>query len=107
MALEFLKSKGLKLLEQNYRGPGGEIDLIMLDGKTIAFIEVRYRANSNYADALESIDSRKCSRIIKTGQLYLQNHPQAGETTFRFDVTTITGATGKPGIEWIKNAFQA
>jgi putative endonuclease len=106
-ALLYLKSNKLELLEQNYRGSGGEIDLIMLDDNIIVFVEVRYRSNNNYAGAIESVDRRKCERIIKTSQKYLQKHRWTAGNLCRFDVITISGNIDKPEIGWIKNAFQA
>lgn len=106
-ALNFLEKNRLKLLEQNYRGPGGEIDLIMLDGNIIVFIEVRYRAKNSYAFAIESIDHRKCGRIIKTGRKYLQENRWTSGNLCRFDVITVSGNLDQPEIGWIKNAFQA
>jgi len=107
MAFDYLKKQGLKPLERNYHGPGGEIDLIMQDKNVIAFVEVRYRANDRYLDALESIDTQKCARIINTGQYYLQSNRAASKQPCRFDVVIISGPTDKPEIGWIKNAFQA
>ena len=107
VALDYLKNNGLELLEHNYHGPGGEIDLIMLDNNVIVFIEVRYRSNNSYAGAIESIDRKKCERIIKTSQKYLQNNRWASRNLCRLDVITISGSIDNPGIGWIKNAFQA
>jgi len=107
LALTFLQQQGLALVEKNFRGPGGEVDLIMQDHNTIAFIEVRYRAMSHFASALESIDQKKCERIIKTSLHYLQSHRDTAKNACRFDVITVTGATAAPEIGWIKNAFQA
>lgn len=107
MALEYLQNRGLKILVRNYRVAGGEIDLIMREHKTVAFIEVRYRANNRFMNTIESIDPAKCARIIRTSQRYLQQHPLPAGNTCRFDVITITGNTPQPAIEWIKNAFQA
>ena len=107
VARDFLKKQGLQLCQQNYHGPGGEIDLIMMDGETIVFIEVRYRSSNRYLHAVESIDARKCTRIIKTARNYLQTNRFTSDHPCRFDVITITGNTGSPEIGWIKDAFQA
>ena len=107
LVLDYLKNNGLEFLEHNYHGSGGEIDLIMLDNNIIVFIEVRYRSNNNIAGAIESIDHRKCERIIKTSQRYLQNNRWASRNICRFDVLTVSGTIDNPGIGWIKNAFQA
>lgn len=107
VALDYLKKNGLELLEHNYHGPGGEIDLIMLEDNIIVFIEVRYRSNNKYVAAIESIDQKKCERIIKTSQRYLQKSRQALHSLCRLDVVTISGSSENPDIGWIKNAFQA
>lgn len=107
LALDYLVQKKLELLSCNYRGPRGEIDLIMLDHETIVFIEVRYRANNNYLHVLETINEKKCIRIIKTSQQYLQNSRWSSKKPCRFDIITITGEYDNPEIMWIKNAFQA
>ena len=44
LAATFLQQKGLTLIEKNFRCTYGEIDLIMRDGKTLVFIEVRLRS---------------------------------------------------------------
>ena len=107
LALQHLLEQGLTLRTQNYHAKCGEIDLIMQDGDTIVFFEVRYRADNSYVDALETIDARKCIRIIKTSLHYLQRHSDASKKTCRFDVMIIYGPADNPGIRWIKNAFQA
>ena len=107
IVLNFLKKKGLKPLKQNYHGPGGEIDLIMMDNNIIVFIEVRYRANNRYLHALESIDQGKCERIIKTGLHYLQTKCRSTDNPCRFDVVAVCGDIDDPEIGWIKDAFQA
>jgi putative endonuclease len=107
LALDFLKKKGLKLRNRNFSGPRGEIDFIMQDKDIIAFIEVRYRANDNYLTALESIDLKKCMRIISTAEYYIQFHRKIAGKQCRFDVVTISGPEDRPEIGWIKNAFQA
>ena len=49
VALTYLRSQGLRLIARNYRCKAGEIDLVMLDGATLAIIEVRYRSSAAFA----------------------------------------------------------
>ena len=107
VALEYLEREKLELLSRNYHGPRGEIDLIMLHHETIVFIEVRYRSNNSYIHALETINEKKCTRIIKTSLHYLQANRWAENNPCRFDVITVSGKNDNPEIGWIKNAFQA
>jgi putative endonuclease len=59
LAAQYLQQRGLKLVTQNYRGRFGEIDLIMQDGASLVFIEVRLRRNANFGGAAASIDPPK------------------------------------------------
>ncbi|MGH8161813.1 MAG: YraN family protein, partial [Gammaproteobacteria bacterium] len=43
LAAARLQACGLKLLARNQRSRFGEIDLVMEDGATLVFVEVRYR----------------------------------------------------------------
>jgi len=104
MAHSHLREQGLSLLERNYRSRWGEIDLIMLDGEILVFVEVRLRAASTYGSPAETIGKRKQQRLIRTAQHYLQTHRDARA---RFDVIAITTGDHAPQIEWIKDAFSA
>ncbi len=106
-AFSFLKEKGLKLLDRNYRTHLGEIDIIMQDKETIVFVEVRARTKNNTMDVLETIDHRKRSHIIQTSQHYLQKYKTTNKSICRFDVVLLTGPPESAKIEWIKNAFEA
>lgn len=106
-ALQFLEGYGLKHLGSNYRAADGEIDLILQDGDTIVFVEVRSRSDDRYMDTVESINQRKVGRIINASRQYLQRHGISESALCRFDVVTITGRSRSPKIEWIRNAFEA
>lgn len=100
-AKRWLMKQGLQFHEANYRTRGGEIDLIMKDGTSLVFVEVRYRSNSDrFGGAVASIDSRKVQRIVKTSLAYLQQHKL--NVPCRFDVVTVDAENQ---INWIKNAF--
>lgn len=103
-AAEFLMQQGLVLLTRNYRSRFGEIDLIMRDGETLVFVEVRLRRNSRFGGAAASIDARKQQRLILTAQRYLARLPQIPPC--RFDVVLLDNAQGL-APDWLKNAFEA
>lgn len=101
-ARDYLESRGLKWLESNFRSRGGEIDLIMKDGATLVFVEVRYRKGRQFGGAAASVNHTKQQRLIQAAMVYLQK--QGKEYPCRFDVLALEGS--KPTIEWITNAFQ-
>lgn len=103
-AAHYLQKQGLKLIEQNYRGRFGEIDLIMQDGATLVFVEVRLRRNADFGGAAASLDTRKQQRIIRTSQQYLSGLTHI--PACRFDAVLLGDAQGNDA-QWLKNAFDA
>jgi putative endonuclease len=101
-AAKFLRQQGLTLLQQNYRCRYGEIDLIMRDGATLVFVEVRLRSRTDFGGAAASINPVKQSRLLRTAQHYLSSLKQMPQC--RFDALLLHSADGT-NIEWIKNAF--
>ncbi len=102
--MRYLQQQGLQLLAQNYRCRFGEIDLIMQDGATLVFIEVRLRRHAAFGGAAASIDARKQQRIIHTAQQYLAG---LGRTPpCRFDAVLMDDAEGH-NLQWLRNAFDA
>lgn len=106
-ALSWLTARGLELMERNYRCPPGELDLVMRDGETVVFVEVRYRRNRAYGGAVESIDARKRARIARAAASWLQRRTCGRQPPCRFDVVVIEGDPRRPEIEWIRAAFEA
>lgn len=101
-ALDYLVNHGLKFIERNFRCKMGEIDLIMRDGNTIVFVEVRLRQHSNYHSGAQSVTRSKIRRLLRTAELYLMLHPTIDETEYRFDVISMG-----PSVDWIQHAFTA
>ncbi len=104
LAHVFLCEQGLQPVARNYRCKTGEIDLIMLDGQTLVFVEVRYRKHQRYGGSVASIDIRKQQRIAAVAINYLQTH--SWEQQCRFDVVLIDGMVEKPKLNWIQDAFR-
>ena len=101
-AMLYLQRQGLVLVERNYRCRFGEIDLIMSEGKTLVFVEVRMRASDAFGGAAASITSAKQTKLLRAARHYLsrlENQPSC-----RFDAVLMTGVRN-PNIEWIRNAF--
>ncbi len=104
-ALRHLQAAGLKLITRNYRCPGGELDLVMLDQQTLVFVEVRFRRDRNFGGALASINTRKQQRLLLAAQRFLQTHREYQKLRARFDVVSLEGDAGAPKLQWIKDAF--
>lgn len=104
-ACRHLTAAGLRLLERNFNSRRGEIDLVMREGATLVFVEVRYRRSDRFGSGAESVDRRKMSRILAAARHYLQLHPGVADRPCRFDVVAIGPGDGNGGIDWIRDAF--
>ena len=100
-ALRYLKRQGLSFIEANFTCKGGEIDLIMQDGDTLVFVEVRQRAAGHYGGAAASITPAKIRRLVRAAQVYLLRFPRVPPC--RFDVIAIDG----DHLAWLRNAIEA
>ncbi len=107
LALEHLERRGLRLLARNVHARGGEIDLVMLDGATLVFVEVRSRKARGLVGALESVTARKQQRLLSAARIFLARHPQHAARPCRFDVVGITRDGSQITLEWAPNAFEA
>jgi putative endonuclease len=105
LAFDLLVGQNLQPVARNFRCRSGEIDLIMLDGACLTFIEVRYRATTAFSPASHTVDQHKQRKLIRTAALFLARNRRFSMHTTRFDVVAIEGIEDH-AIEWIKDAFR-
>ena len=104
-AAVLLTESGYRVLERNFRGRSGEIDIIALDGQRLVFIEVK-TWDTYSEDALEHAVGRvKQKKIVNTARLFLVLNPEYTGIEMRFDVMLLLNNLEK--IVHIKDAFGA
>ncbi|MCW8870211.1 MAG: YraN family protein [Proteobacteria bacterium] len=106
LACDYLQQHGLELITANFRIKAGEVDLIMEDGETLVFVEVRYRRHQQWASAEESVTPAKQHRICQAAAAYLKMKRLTHRCYCRFDVVAINGSLTPPRLNWIQDAFQ-
>ena len=87
LALLWLLLKGYRPLARRYSAAGGEIDLVVRRGGTVAFVEVKARASMEAA--LASIDANKRRRFGRAARAWLSRHPSYAGLTYRADAVFI------------------
>ena len=101
-AADHLVARTCTVLARNWRCPAGEVDLIVLDGGCLAFVEVRTRRGDAYGTAEESITAAKLARMAAVAECYVYEEAWAGD--WRLDVVAIQARPGQPPtIEWYKS----
>lgn len=100
LAAFLLRLKGHRIVAQRYRTPVGEIDLVALKGRRLAFIEVKRRNTRD--DAAWTIPTRQKRRIVRAAQYWLAGHPAYAGHDIAFDVVLAAPWTWP---RYIENAF--
>src|SRR5215510_15511583 len=95
MAVQFLQHQGYRILHQNYRCRGGEVDIVAWDGSTLVFIEVKTKGQTVFGAPQAMVDARKQKKIAHVAMVYVQQH-QLQDINIRFDVVAITLLPGMP-----------
>jgi len=100
-----LKKNGYKIIEQNYRTPLGEIDIIAREKKIIVFVEVKSRRSVRFGNPKWAVTPQKQRKISRVALQYLKSTRQMNKSA-RFDVVAVCSNRDEPQIEIVKNAFE-
>jgi len=106
LARAFLKKKGYKIIETNFRCRHGEIDIITRKGGSVVFVEVRTKSSDAFGTPEESVTRQKRERLVATALTYLTNHSDLPED-WRIDLLAIeTDRSGRvKRVSLIENAI--
>lgn len=107
LARDFLRRQGLTPVAANANYRGGELDLVMRDGDTLVFVEVRYRRGSGFGGGAASVDANKRRKLVHAAGLFLAAHREYAKAPCRFDVIDASGDPQAPAFDWLRDAFRA
>jgi putative endonuclease len=105
-ACAHLERAGLRLLTRNFHTRYGELDLVMREGDTLVFVEVRYRRDRAFGGAGASVTRAKQDKLIRAAQGFLAAHPEHAQRPCRFDVVSFDGPRETARCDWQRNAFE-
>ncbi len=105
LACNYLKDKGYKIIQTNYKNTIGEIDIIAKIKSTYVFIEVKTRSSLKFGFPREAIDYRKIQKIKNTGISYLKYNNLLDKVSIRFDCIEILGNKLEYNINHLENIF--
>lgn len=88
LAAALLITKGYRILARRYRGPGGEIDLIAVRGRRLAFVEVKRR--TSLVEAQTCVTARQAQRIGETAESWVWRHPAYRQHVIGLDAVYFT-----------------
>lgn len=104
LAAKFLKEKGYKIIDRNFRKGYGEIDIIAVKDKILVFVEVKTRTGNLYGSPFEQISYFKLKSLIKTAQFYKLINPKLPESLRIDAISVLLDYSNNPvNIEHIEN----
>jgi putative endonuclease len=88
LARDFLKKRGYRILESNYRCPEGEIDIVTRHKDSLVFVEVRTKRSLEFGSPEESITPTKMEKLRAVAAHYRQMHENL-PVLWRIDVVAV------------------
>jgi putative endonuclease len=74
VAAAHVRDAGWVVLDRNWRGVGGELDLVALDGTELVAIEVKTRRTATFGSPAEAVTARKLARVRRLTAQWLTAH---------------------------------
>lgn len=88
IAARYLQERGYRILARNVQTLHGEIDIIARKEEVLVFVEVKMRTSPGFGYPEQAVTPRKQAHLLAAAEVYLQQHPESGET-WQFDVIAI------------------
>jgi len=109
VAARWLERCGWRILERRYRCGHRDIDLVIGQGDTVAFVEVKTRRTTLHGDPTEAVNWRKRKELARSAQAWIdrrQGGIARGRTVYRFDVVAVLIEGGRVRVRHVPDAFR-
>ncbi len=87
IAENYLRNRGYKIIERNFRTKYAEIDIVAKKDDTLIFIEVRSKSGGNFGTPEETINKEKKWRLRQNAAGYINFKRYEGQ--YRIDVICV------------------
>jgi putative endonuclease len=104
-AAAYLKGKGYKVIQANYRAAGAEVDLVATIGDILCFVEVKTRKNCDHGSPEMFVTRSKQLKIIRAARIFAARKPYR-DFRVRFDVVSVLQEVGAMACDHLENAFE-
>ena len=106
LAAEFLRKKGYRILERNYRTRRGEMDIVAEEAGALVFVEVKARRGDQFGGPHAAVGWRKQQQLIRVASHYMARH-RIENRDCRFDLVLISeDPLRRKQIDLVRNAFE-
>jgi putative endonuclease len=105
-ASRYLEERGYTIVARNFRGRGGEIDIVARQTGQTVFVEVKERLTGGHGNGWEAVGYEKRRRLVRAALAFAARHGLL-DSAVRFDVISVDWSTGAPVLRHDVNAFDA
>jgi len=95
-----IRKNGGRVVARNWRCKRGEVDLVVIEGDTLAFVEVKTRASDDCARPVESVNRAKRRKLEALAEEFCRRR-RIEPSAVRFDVVEVIGRE-RPQINWMR-----
>src|SRR5690554_955219 len=88
LAVQHLEDRGWQIVERNWRGDAGEVDVVAMDGSTLVVVEVKTRSGTGFGHPAEAVTLTKLTRLRRLAGQWLTEH-DARVAAVRIDVVAV------------------
>ncbi|HEV6952186.1 MAG TPA: YraN family protein [Promicromonospora sp.] len=100
VARRHLEERGWTVLDTNWRGADGELDIVAVDGDVLVVVEVKTRSGHGYGHPAEAVTARKLARVKRlTGQWLTAFRERAAAARLAGDGAEVRTAFGAVRID--------
>ena len=105
VAVRHLEAAGCVVLDRNWRCREGELDVVVREGSTLAFVEVKTRSGTADGEPAEAVSRLKARRIHVLAARWLGEKRPPGSWDLRFDVVSVLRGGAEPEVVHLRGAF--
>ena len=104
IAERWLTRSGWRVLHRRFRNGHRDIDLVVEQNGTVAFVEIKARRDDHFGGPVEAVNWQKRIELSRSARIWIDRHGKSGET-YRFDVIGIIVSTGHVRVRHVPDAF--
>lgn len=106
-AVAFLEARGWRVLDRRFRLGHHDIDLIIRQGRQVAFVEVKTRRSHRFGSPLEALGFRQRRAQSKVAMVWMERHGRPGDE-YRFDLIVVDQTErDRVHVEHVEDAWRA
>lgn len=101
LAARHLIGEGMVVLDRNWRGSAGELDLVLREGSTLVVCEVKTRSSTRWGEPLEAVGRRKADTLRRLAAQWMASHG-VRVPDVRIDLVGVLRTPGGPVVEHVR-----